>query len=795
MSDSVTTTPTAAPTEITVYDEQSLATAILQINNSPSGSYVINLAPESDDTITLSQDLPILNAGKANVTIEGGGATIDGRGDYRGLFVQSGNVTLDGLTIANAVADGGAGGSGIAGGGGGAGLGGGLFVGSGAIVDLSNVSFIDDSAVGGAGGVPGGQVTDGGGGGGMGGAGADGGLSVASNDGVVAGGGGGGGLGTNASGSNGPSDTAGGGDAIGRPGGGGGGGQVQTVVDTAYWGAYELLPYDDIIDPTVGAASGGGGGAGATQFVGGGGGGIGGGTSHTYDSGQIEYVDESGGFVDLLEAVFTVAKIVLPIVAPETGLAFAMLQLGDDEYNIIESGDFTAADAVELGNDTLNVVMSVGSEDDGEAEADSSLTLGEQLDNVIGKIKAVALGDEPLVTLDDLKALATTVLEQTEDEALNLAEGADVSLAEGNPLGVSLETAAEGLVPLNRQISNPTETTSQSFALGVPTAGGNGGFGGGGGGGAGVGGNGGYGGGGGGAGLPTADDDFFGGNGGFGGGGGGGSLNAPGGVGGFGAGNGTNGYFFDDATGQYEAVPTEGGGGLGAGGGVYVQAGGQIVVGGNVGFGNDVATGGKAYNSGLGLGDDLFEAGGGYVTIDPGQYQTTSLGGLTDQNASETGYASDAIGLQIEGVGLVQLDGDNTETLQTIVGSVATADAIVADPSSSQVVNGRLEITPGAYVESPIVLEAGASLTVDAGATVGTIDLSNLLPGDPYSLTISPFAEVTRGVIRATPQYASASDLTSIQRVLAYFAAEPSASAPYVLGPTTSPRRVRSAAQ
>jgi hypothetical protein len=65
------------------------------------------------------------------LTIEGtngsGGAvaqTIDGMGDQRGFFVYGGNVTLENLTIENAVAQGGAGGPG---GGGGAGLGGGLF--------------------------------------------------------------------------------------------------------------------------------------------------------------------------------------------------------------------------------------------------------------------------------------------------------------------------------------------------------------------------------------------------------------------------------------------------------------------------------------------------------------------------------------------------------------------------------------------------------------------------------------------------------------------------------------------
>jgi hypothetical protein len=121
MSANVTTPPSVTPTEIAVTDYQDLAAAIQQINDSPSGNYEIVLDPAHDDTITLPQDLPILNAGAANVTIEGGGATIDGAGHYRGLFVQSDNVTLDDLTVANAVAAGGDGGSGAAGGGGGIG--------------------------------------------------------------------------------------------------------------------------------------------------------------------------------------------------------------------------------------------------------------------------------------------------------------------------------------------------------------------------------------------------------------------------------------------------------------------------------------------------------------------------------------------------------------------------------------------------------------------------------------------------------------------------------------------------
>jgi hypothetical protein len=115
-----------------------------------------------NDTYTLTGNLPPIGAIK-NVTIDGTttdglGITIDAAG-HRGLFVSSGNVSIEDLTIANAAALGAAGQSvpegGGGGGGGGAGLGGGLFVGAGANVTLGNVAFQNASATGGAGGYSG----------------------------------------------------------------------------------------------------------------------------------------------------------------------------------------------------------------------------------------------------------------------------------------------------------------------------------------------------------------------------------------------------------------------------------------------------------------------------------------------------------------------------------------------------------------------------------------------------------------------------------------------------------------
>ena len=112
--------------------------------------YLITLTPNA--TLTETSDIFAVDLkGDDTLTIDGQGATLDGAGQGRGLFVYSGNVTIDDLTIANAVATGGNGGSG--GGGGGAGLGGGLFVADDVLggaapshVTFNNVVFSGDSA-------------------------------------------------------------------------------------------------------------------------------------------------------------------------------------------------------------------------------------------------------------------------------------------------------------------------------------------------------------------------------------------------------------------------------------------------------------------------------------------------------------------------------------------------------------------------------------------------------------------------------------------------------------------------
>ncbi|MDH2381721.1 autotransporter outer membrane beta-barrel domain-containing protein [Bradyrhizobium sp. CER78] len=235
-------------------DGASLVTALTTIDNNPGTSFTLNIT--QNITLTSGTTLPIINS-SSTVTINGGNFTLDGGGVQRGLFVYSGTVAVNNLTIQNAVAKGGNGGSGLdGGGGGGMGAGGALFVASGANVTVSNVSLASNRAIGGNGGNYGAGV-GGGGGGGLGGNGGNGGNNGA---------GGGGGIGVGADGGAGAASTAGGngaaGIAVGAAGGGAG------IANGATAG--------------TGGASGGGGGGGAFGIginAAGGGGGIGGGAA------------------------------------------------------------------------------------------------------------------------------------------------------------------------------------------------------------------------------------------------------------------------------------------------------------------------------------------------------------------------------------------------------------------------------------------------------------------------------------------------------------------------------------
>ncbi len=275
--------------------------------------YLITLTANA--TLTETSEIFAINLkGDDTLTIDGQGATLDGAGQGRGLFVYSGQVTIDNLTIANAVAKGGDGGYG--GGGGGAGLGGGLFVASdtahGAAssqVTLNDVVFTNDGAVGGAGAlsVDGGFYVGGGGGGGLGGDGAAAGAYgvgniVTGGRGGGGGGGGGGGIGQGAGfGAAGVGGTGGAGQTQtthGLPGGGGDGGMTGLIPGLGpglfgYSGSG--LTDSDSQGHTYPVLGGAGGAAGSDGGGGGGGGGGAGGGSYGAAGGGGEGGGIQGG--------------------------------------------------------------------------------------------------------------------------------------------------------------------------------------------------------------------------------------------------------------------------------------------------------------------------------------------------------------------------------------------------------------------------------------------------------------------------------------------------------------------
>jgi hypothetical protein len=167
----------------------SLRQAIIDANAS-AGFDVIDMTGVSGMITLTSGMLPIITE---SVTIVGPGSgllTVSGNNLYRVFFVQSGTVELYDFTIANGRARGGNAGNDAAGGG--AGMGGGLFVNNGDVF-VDGVAFDNNQAVGGNGGT-GENVFTGGGGGGMGGNGGS------ADIGSTGGGGGGGGFTNNGGG-------------------------------------------------------------------------------------------------------------------------------------------------------------------------------------------------------------------------------------------------------------------------------------------------------------------------------------------------------------------------------------------------------------------------------------------------------------------------------------------------------------------------------------------------------------------------------------------------------------------
>ena len=201
--------------------------------------------------ISTVSDLPAITQ---NLTINGNNFTLSGAqvpstaNGNSALFVFSGTVAINNLTISQVTAQGGAGGNGAGGGGG---LGGALFVASGANVTVSNVSLLNNVAQGGNGGSGASAPIGGGGGGG-------GGLGGAGGSAGSGGGGGGGGVGNPAAGGlGGPFiQNAGGNGNLTGQGSGGNGGVGNNAQE---------------VGGTGGGNGGGGGGGGQGQAGGGGG--------------------------------------------------------------------------------------------------------------------------------------------------------------------------------------------------------------------------------------------------------------------------------------------------------------------------------------------------------------------------------------------------------------------------------------------------------------------------------------------------------------------------------------------
>ena len=120
-------------------------------------------------TLTSSLAPLVTTAGNVTVNITGNNNTLNGASSFQGIEVSGANapvVTISNLVINATRARGGnGGGGGDGGGGGGLGAGGGLFVAAGANVTIDNVSFTNNSAVGGNGGTAGSHSGGSGGGG------------------------------------------------------------------------------------------------------------------------------------------------------------------------------------------------------------------------------------------------------------------------------------------------------------------------------------------------------------------------------------------------------------------------------------------------------------------------------------------------------------------------------------------------------------------------------------------------------------------------------------------------------
>ncbi|MBV9431807.1 MAG: autotransporter domain-containing protein [Hyphomicrobiales bacterium] len=221
----------AFATDFTVNSDASLRAALTNAVAGDSISFTANISTASDlPAITQS-----ITVNGNNFTLSGANSTANGNS---ALFVFSGTVAINNLTISQVTAQGGAGGNSA---GGGAGLGGALFVGAQANVTVSNVSLLNNVAQGGNGGAPQ-NIKGGGGGGGLGGAGGNGAGGGGGVGNPAVGGGANGNLtgqnsGAPGAGANGGGGVAGTIRAVSTPGGGGGAAGATSVSGTNDGGA------------------------------------------------------------------------------------------------------------------------------------------------------------------------------------------------------------------------------------------------------------------------------------------------------------------------------------------------------------------------------------------------------------------------------------------------------------------------------------------------------------------------------------------------------------------------------
>ncbi|MBD2636851.1 hypothetical protein H6G52_15900 [Limnothrix sp. FACHB-881] len=255
--------------------------AILQANTAAGADRIIL---QTNVTVTgvmkrlLNSDITITGDDPATPAIET--RTISGGGSFRPLFVKSGTIALDNLTLTNGRAQGGSSREG----GGGAGMGGALFIYGGAVT-ASNITFSSNQAQGGNSGI----LTPGASGGagmfGNGGFGGGGGGLFASNTGVT---GADGGLGSYGAG------FGIGGNADSTSGSFGGGGGGYSGASGGFGGGFG----------GGGGYSGGGGYGGRGGYGGGGGSGGSGGGSGGFGGGGGNDVDSGGGGAGMGGAVF-----------------------------------------------------------------------------------------------------------------------------------------------------------------------------------------------------------------------------------------------------------------------------------------------------------------------------------------------------------------------------------------------------------------------------------------------------------------------------------------------------------